>query len=66
MCVHKLCSGVSKSLCRGIVTNQVNLSHFCNLVARIHSAVDSSHIGELVLMQISECVLISDVAFLTI
>lgn len=45
MCVHKLCSGVSKSLCRGTITNQVNLLPLCNLVERIHSAVESSHIG---------------------
>lgn len=45
---------------------QVNLLCLCNLVAKIHSVVQSSYIGELVLMQISECFLISDVVFLTI
>lgn len=45
---------------------QVILLHLCNLVAKILSAVESSHIGEPVLMQISECFLISDVVFLTI
>lgn len=66
MYVHQQCSGIGRSSPTGIVPVQVNLLHLSNLVAKILAAPESSHIEQLVLMQIAECFVISGGVFLTI